>query len=56
MNDKSAAESKEEKSGDCVCLECYKIKCKSRSNPKEYCNEMRRNDEKSDYGNARRLG
>lgn len=30
-----------EKLNDCVCLKCYKLRCKSRGNPKEYCTEMK---------------
>jgi hypothetical protein len=27
----------EELNAKCVCLKCYKLRCKSRSNPREFC-------------------
>lgn len=40
--EKTKVESKEEEAGVCVCIssQCYKINCKSRSNPREYCPEL----------------
>lgn len=40
MSNEKQTEAKE-KVSNCVCLKCYKLRCKSRSNPKEYCTEMK---------------
>lgn len=38
MSNEKQTEAKE-KVSNCVCLKCYKLRCKSRSNPKERCSE-----------------
>lgn len=40
-NNSEVKSNNEELNANCVCLKCYKLRCKSRSHPKEYCTEMK---------------
>lgn len=39
-NNSEVMSNNEELNANCVCLKCYKLRCKSRSNPKERCPEL----------------